>query len=518
MGLGVLAAGSVVEASVLSFKAIKKNDVTITPGVCSSTTLKCTTGPVGNTCATNNDCPIGTNNLSVLGGDKIEVNLFLSGWNGICNLTTHLCTQGKVGAPCTANSMCDDFPVDGIPNNVRIFQVKLNRAGFISNDNGTAKPLGFCGPVDRISCTTSAECLAANPAYPICLGDDPGEPPAGCTCSPHTPANGGFITTLRPDFLLFGRDGPLPECVTKIIDYIYFGFASESSVPDTQGVSRYLGTLVLTVSANACGTFTIGSVQDIAFTFIADPASKPNISLPALQPLTLTVGDCSRQLLSCSPGNCNIDARIAHDRLDYGTKKNTLQMVMTFSKKTGNCSNAPTQNCSINSECPTGGTCTLMSAADFDVTVVPFAPDDEDNDIRTILAVTPNGTDPRITTLTLNRRIRQTRWTCIREKGSNKRCCMGSLPADADNSRISQLDDVFEVFDNLQGGIVIPALAIEKCDTDRSLLCSPADLLMVVDELNGADAFVFDTPPSRGVNGDSLPALVPACPTMTMPP
>jgi len=281
-------------------------------------------------------------------------------------------------------------------------------------------------------------------------------------------------------------------------------------VPDPGGgVQRYLGTLILNVSANACGTFTIGSVQEINSTFIADPANTP--SLPTLQPLVLTVSDCSRQLLSCGPLHCNIDARIAHDRLDQATKKNAFQMAMQFSKPTKNCTTAPTQTCSLNSECPAGGTCTSMTAADFDVTVVPYVPDLNDDDVRTITAITPNGADPKITTLTLDRRIRQARWTCIRDKGSNKRCCMGSLPADADNSRLSQSDDVFEIFDNLQGGLVIPALTIDKCDTDRSLQCSPADILMVVDLLNGAWAF-------DEVTGDQLPALVPACPTMRLPP
>jgi hypothetical protein len=156
---------------------------------------------------------------------------------------------------------------------------------------------------------------------------------------------------------------------------------------------------------------------------------------------------------------------------------------------------------------------TGMAAADFEVTVVP--PGD---DIQ-ISAVTPNLVDQRMTTVTLNRRIQQTRWTCIRDKFSNRRCCMGSLPGDADNSRISRSDDVYEVFDNL-AGLVIPKLDPEKCDTDRSLNCTPADLLMVVDLLNGADAF-------DEVNGDMLPLFYPdplhpkppyECPEMRLPP
>ena len=453
LGLGVLTMGSVVEASNISFKAVKKNGVVLTPGVCNLTTHLCTTGPVGKGCANNNDCPVGTNNLSVLANDTVEVEMYLSNW-------------------------INDFPVDAVPNKVRAYQVTINRAGYVSNDNGSAKPLGWCGPVDEISCTDSATCP---PEYATCLPD----PLPGCTCLPHTPENGGFITLSRTDFLLFGVDGPTPEAITTNIDFVYYGIAENTvqAVTDT-GVARYLGTLIVKVSANACGTFTIGFFENIAYTFITDPGTfKPVQSLPTLTPLTLTVSDCSRQLLSCNPGHCNLDARIGHNRLDASTRLTPFQVVMTFSKST---------------------TSPNMTAADFEVTVLP------DGAPPNINSLTPNPGDSKITTVSFLPRIQQTRWTCIREKGSNKRCCMGSLPPDADNSRISQLDDVFEVFDNLQG-IVSPALTIEKCDIDRSVRCSPADLLMAVDVLTGADAF---TP----TMGDSLPALVPACPSMNMRP
>jgi hypothetical protein len=203
-------------------------------------------------------------------------------------------------------------------------------------------------------------------------------------------------------------------------------------------------------------------------------------------------------------------------------------MVMTFNKLTQFCSNATSQTCNLDGDCPAGGTCVKMTASDFEVTVVPYDPVNGDI-IPTIGLVTANPADRKITTLTLNRRIQQTRWTCIREKGSNKRCCMGSLPADAStrldiippDSPISQPDDVFEVINNLNGCLNPPAcneplLTIERCDTDRSVQCSPADLLMVVDLLNGADAFDPVWNPVTG--GNMLPALVPACMTMNMPP
>ncbi len=438
LGLGVLAAGSVVEASVISFKAVKKNDVAIVP-------------------------PLST--LTVLANDKIEVDLFLSGW-------------------------INDFPNDAVPNNVRTFQVKIDRARYVSPDpvlgNGSVKPLGWCGPVDKIACTNSTQCPAE---YPVCLTS----PPTGCTCSPHTPSSGASMNTSRSDFLF--NAPPLMDGIydvdTSNIDFKYFGIANDGSVPDT-GVPRYLGTLVLKVSANACGTFTIGFVQEVSTTFISDPSPKAISLLPSMQPLTLTVSDCSRQLLSCNPGHCNIDARIAHDRLNQDIKLNTNLMVMTFSKST---------------------TSPNMTAADFEVTVLPNDPLDP---IPVITALSPNVSDPKITTVIFNRRIQQTRWTCIRDKGSNKRCCIGSLPADADNSRISQQDDMFELVNNLKGCLNPPScneplLTVEKFDTDRSVLGTGADLLMLGDLLNGADAF-------DPVPGNSLPLLVPSCPDMRLPP
>jgi len=248
-------------------------------------------------------------------------------------------------------------------------------------------------------------------------------------------------------------------------------------------VPRYLGTLNLKVSANACGTFTIGFVEDLFATIIGDPSG--NWVLPFPQPLVLTIpiNDCPQQLLSCIPSHCNIDARIARDRLDPTIRRTAFQMAMTFRK-------------------PTTG----MTAANFEITVVPF---DSEDFVPTIIAVTPNGADPKITTVTFLPRIQEARWTCVRHIESNRQCCIASLPGDADNDRMRRLDDVFEVFDNLQGD-AIPALTIEKCDIDRSVRCAPADLLMLVDLLND-EGLICDPFPC-------FPTTLPVCPSDVPPP
>ncbi len=463
-GLGVLAAGTVVEAvdSVFSLKAVKKNDVAIAPATCNLavTPHRCSAGNVGKICVDNNDCGTPTSNLSVAAGDKIEAEIFLSGW-------------------------LHDFPapLPGAQEGVRVAQAKMGVTGYVGdpdpitnpNRNGKVIPDGWCAPLgSTIECVDSTTCTAA---FPICDPDDPIQHvDYGCTCAGHNPELGALMKRDRPDFLFGLFDGNYAISFNTL-SYAYVGAATSSSVRDT-GVPRYLGTLILRVSANACGTFRIGFLTDEGTNFIGDEADPPFVVFPTLQPLVLTVSDCGRLLVSCNPVRCNEDARIPHDRLNRGIKLNTNTIAMTYSK-------------------PTAG----MTAADFEMSLVPYVlPGDVLPVINPIGGVTTNGNN---VTLLFQPRIPPSRWTCVRDRFSDRRCCMGSLPGDADDSRTSEQVDIFKVLNNLNGG-VIPALPAEKCDTDRSGFCAPADLLMVVDLLNGADAF----DPYRGTQLEPCPLFL----------
>jgi len=457
-GLGVFAAGSVVDASTLSLKAAKR----IRGGV--TTTYS----------------PAVSSLNDVLPGDTIEAEIFLSDWAA------------------------------DLPDGVRTFQVKIDGAGLVSPDNGTALPKGWCAPVNLIACTDSTTCPST---YPNCSGT------LGCTCSPYDPNLGAVITPSRTDYLFFpvSEWQPFAQIDTSTLSFRYSGIASKLGVPDTL-VPRYLGTLTLIVSSNACGTFTINSVKEYETTFIAGP-DQIQLGVTDFQPLQLTIADCARQLLSCGPNHCNIDARFAHDPLVCASRKNTDRIQMTYSKSVvGNCSTDPFQTCTLNSQCTQPGTCT--GALDLEVTILPVVGIES----RTVSSITADAVDPKIATVALNQRILQTRWTCIRDKGSNKRCCMGSLPADVDGNQKSQLGDSLAIWRNLDGQ-TNPKLPIERCDSDRSEECTPADVLMVVDMLTGADCFESDTPPTPGVNTDSLPdfytgsgLLIYNCPNMNLPP
>jgi len=460
LGLGVLTAGSVVEASVLSLKAVKRS--------------KCVGGTnINLNCASN----IGTNNLGDCPGSTCQLLPITA-----INTLTVLGNQ-TIEAEISLNSWALDFPLP--TTGVHTYNVTINAAGYIppGSGNGNLAPLGWCRPLTAIPCITSADC-SAYPAWPTCDLN----PITGCRCATgHNPDLGGFITSTRSDFLFFGMD-PIRGVDTISLGFRYFAVPGvDTPVVLYNNVAKYLGTLILKVSANACGTFTVNFANSIDETFITDNGQPPVKSLPTLQPLTLVVSDCARQLLSCSPDHCNVDARIAADPKTCG-RLNPTTIEMTFSKTTAG-----------------------MTSANFEMTVLPIVDGDA---IPVIQSVTQDLVNPNKTKLVVGPRIPQTRWTCFRDIGSNKRCCMGSLPGDSNgtiNNWISNENDIFESLDNLLGG-VNPILAMEKCDTDRSLLCSSADLLMIVDLLNGADCLG-----PRTLN-QTLPALVPTCPDMRLPP
>jgi hypothetical protein len=358
---------------------------------------------------------------------------------------------------------------------VQAFQVAIDATGYISGTNGKVLPEGWCAPVGKIECAESSTCPTA---YTICMTDDPiTHNDYGCTCGAHDPAIGSFITTSRPDRIF---DGVLPlpwrAVDTASLNYVFWCLTLESiGVPDT-GVPRYIGTLVLKVSQNACGTFTIGFLTGPESpTYLGDPSSPPLRDFPPSQPLVLTVPDCCRPLWSCLPQHCNIDARSSHAPDAPSVRYNTNTLMMAFCEPTAN-----------------------MTADDFEATIVP-----ERGVVPGISSVASSG---NAVTIVLTRRIAPEESTCVRPVESNRRCCIGSLPGDVDGDRISLRDGGFELLDNLSGK-VSPELSIEKCDIDRSLLCTPADLLMFVDLRN--DPFFFDFEDC---------GTLPVCPSFIPPP
>ena len=79
-------------------------------------------------------------------------------------------------------------------------------------------------------------------------------------------------------------------------------------------------------------------------------------------------------------------------------------------------------------------------------------------------------------------------WTVITDVASGDSIRLGYLPGDVSGDGIANGDDIQTLLDALGGSG--PALPIWARDVDRSGELSPADMLRVIDLLNGADGFV----------------------------
>jgi subtilisin family serine protease len=112
-----------------------------------------------------------------------------------------------------------------------------------------------------------------------------------------------------------------------------------------------------------------------------------------------------------------------------------------------------------------------------------------------IVAVEP--LEPDRVRVVLDRPIDPLAWTTITHVATDSRIRLGFLPADADGDAFSSPADLLGLIDSLNGVTPRP---IWSTDIDRSGIAAPADILTLIDLLNGAAPF-------NSFNGASLPAI-----------
>ena len=331
-----------------------------------------------------------------------------------------------------------------LPDGVWWYSATINvTAGYGSGDWGTISTGVNCDvscPV--MPCTGHLDCWWFSP-YPWCE--------SGC-CVYVTPP-GPRITTSRADYLFHGC--PDYRGVGGVCSDLAF-VASAGTCPAVldDGTPRYAGTFNLYVSDDACGAFEFGLVPSRS---TLAGGAEPGMEIhPDVEPLTISVASCVPQLLRCNPPNWTIDARIPHDPTDAGVLLSSDSIDMIFNIPVGN-----------------------LTPKDFDLRMSgcpsPCVPE----------GVAASGDT---LTLTLPDRLPVSYWTDIRYAATRRGCSIGSLPADASGNGTSNESDIDLLVLNLLGDYYLRLLP-EECDIDRSAQCTPADLLMAVDLLNGADAF-----------------------------
>ena len=189
---------------------------------------------------------------------------------------------------------------DWDPSLLRVWQGLINTDGFTSGSAGTAFPLGWNRPFVR--CVTDADCPSDRICHITGMCADPDE----------LPEAGLFTDTSRPDYVF---SDVLELSAVDLIGYRAgsTAFNWEESVPYVSP-PKYCATLILAVSDDAAGTFTIELQTDAEGhgTFLTDPFLThigPLNRTPAL--ITIASSICGNRV--CEPdesvATCPIDCR-----------------------------------------------------------------------------------------------------------------------------------------------------------------------------------------------------------------
>ena len=461
-----------------SFKAVKKGANVISP-------------------------PVST--LPAMPGDTIEVNVFASGWNA---------------------------PVAGALLRTYQFEVDARKGYYNNGGPGFILPKGWNAIRDLIMCDSPADCpdnqprctedgfcklfcdegpgvnaacLALDPAYPTCSAQRENS----CVGPGHMPEMGAFITEGRADYVFAPPIVGFSAVDTRDLDYGYGATVIGGPVEGAadMGGEKYLGTLIIVIQPGACGTYKVGAKEIIARTLVELVVGGDlQAVLPDISELTITLpGNCGA---CCDPetGDCSVTTEpvcIGDGGTFIGPGSvcglNTCVLCPTLS------SNPP--NCVIDARLPNLTT----SAARLGFTSVDITFSDTPPVPPTVgtftVSVTPDqaGANPVITgvmaqqsppntfRLTLNPPVPPRAWSCFTYNGCapGPKICLGALPMDADQSRLSALADLTVLINALNDGQAGSNPAnLHKFDMDRSGSFTTVDLVTWVDMAVGATTFL----------------------------
>lgn len=319
------------------------------------------------------------------------------------------------------------------------YQSAINYEGYFSGSAGNVLPQAFLT-------TTDLNGLCSNP---------PGS--AGVS----NPTN-SFITTADPGFVFAGLTA-FPATDTQACDYRYAAGILGSGPASQPGVRKYCATVLLRVSADAAGTFTLTLDPDPDNGSFLRDQTLGAITPLALESLTLSA-PAPISIVSSVPANNAIDGRQPHPISSPNPPAGFSSITLNMSAF---AIGLQPQHFSITHE-PAGGT------------------------PPTINTVTPNFFDA---VLTLSGPIVPGKWTRITHLASGSSTRIGYLPSDVNGDKTSSPVDILKIIDHLNGVENYPAM---RTDIDRSGATNPADILRVIDLLNGADAFIV-------WNGATLP-------------
>lgn len=365
-----------------------------------------------------------TNSITVDPGDKIQCEAFASDWSA----------KGQ---------------------QVTVVQYTFDIARFLG------EPPASCGALIPLvgprPCQNDLECADV---YAVCVD--------GFCDADDDRAGGAFIRFSRPDYVFFDLGQ------FWATDLYLYRFAATLFDPNEGPVyappPKYVGTLIVTVSDDAGGVFTVDADTTTQYETFMQDFDRAFILPLVTEPLTINVdAECPPEgcevIESTYPPNCALDAR-QPSKPDGTARRGWNSIEFTFENTQEN-------------PCPDTS---YMTTDDFSVRTIPEEPLP-----LVVSSVTPNGNK---ITVTLSRRIALQTWTCVTYHGpdppGDQERCFGHMPADVSNDGTSAPADILYVIDCLNG---VRDCEDYQCDVDRSELCGPPDILRVIDLLNGAGEY-----------------------------
>lgn len=327
-------------------------------------------------------------------------------------------------------------------------------AGF----SGSVLPHGW--PVE--ACTTGE-----------CFSDNGCEVPNDCCFGCCMTAQPLAISTdtSRADFLFHGCESTVdatPDCGEA---QVTAALVNCDPIQDL-GTERYLATLRLAVSDDACGVFVFSFGQGPLSTLTGQVPEK--IKIPsARRNLRVLVPECGPNLIMSDPEDCLIDPGAPPCWTGVCTREVNSQFHLTFD-----------------------GPMNWVRTSDFEVSLVPI----EIGEALPQVAIA-QASDSQVL-VGLSRRFQPGRWTCLEYLIGGQQTCLGILLGDVNQDGLAEPADLELLVDNLLGAVV-PTLELIQCDLDRSGICAPGDILMGADMLAGSDRFPIG-------NG----AFLPLCPSI----
>jgi hypothetical protein len=402
-----------------------------------------------------------TDEVTVNPGDTITINFFMEGWAPALLRAYQASTDadGLHSGPCgsigLASFTCADDGdclgvsecLDGICNDEAGI-----RCDVAAQDCATGWSCDGDEDCFGLTCGVNGYCEVAD-----CVAD-----PGGSACDCFASA---FIDESRADYVFyqqawFGNSNCKQQ--NAALGYIGVGAVRYSGGQEDTGVAKYIGTLILKVSDDACGDFTLGIAEGIEYTFARDPDSIPIEPIDTSSTVLVHTGMVPCTIVSSDPPNCAVDARQPHHLDDSTIKYGWESVDLTFS-----CDPVASG---------------IDDPSDFTRSQVPIplpsAP--------TIQSVTDLGGNTL--RIQFSQPINPERWFCVAlASDANEKVCLGYLPADADSDLTAAPADILKVIDHLNDVDIRPVYSV---DMDRDGDPGPADILRVIDLLNGASEFI----------------------------